>query len=91
MSLTLGSESGPICYVNEPTTCTDVVNQDSVGPTGFSWQACENRPKGKWCSREILHYLLISCIQIITTKIVSMALSTDNPWNVFRMLSRNKC
>ena len=31
----------PICYVNEPSACTDVVTADSTGPTGYSWQACE--------------------------------------------------
>ena len=31
---------GPICYVKEPTTCVDVVNSGSQGPTGYSWLAC---------------------------------------------------
>ena len=35
-------QNKPICYVNEPTTCADVVEIDSQGPTGYSWQACLN-------------------------------------------------
>ena len=35
--------NGPICYVNEPTTCIDVVNDGSQGSTGYSWDACQNR------------------------------------------------
>ena len=34
-------ENGPICFVKEPTTCGDVVNADSRGPTGYSWEACK--------------------------------------------------
>ena len=33
----------PLCYVDMPTTCTDVVYWDSKGPTGYSWEACQNR------------------------------------------------
>ena len=34
--------NGPICYVNEPTNCSDVINAGSDGPTGYSWDACRN-------------------------------------------------
>ena len=37
------SYNGPICYVNEPTTCTDVVNAGGGGRTGYSWEACQSR------------------------------------------------
>ena len=40
----------PICYVNMPTTCSDVevgllgiVYWNSKGPAGYSWEACQNR------------------------------------------------
>ena len=35
-------EKGPICYVNTPTTCSDVIDEDSRAPTGYSWDACNN-------------------------------------------------
>ena len=35
-------KKGPICYVNKPTTCSDVVDDDSQGPAGYSWEACHN-------------------------------------------------
>jgi hypothetical protein len=31
----------PICYVNEPSSCSDVQTHDSLGPTGYSWEACK--------------------------------------------------
>ena len=37
---------GPICYVNEPSTCTDIVDARSYGPTGYSWEACANKNLG---------------------------------------------
>ena len=35
-------EKGPFCYVNNPTTCSDVIDEDSQAPTGYSWEACNN-------------------------------------------------
>ena len=31
-----------ICYVNMPSTCSDLVSLDSQGPTPYSWEACGN-------------------------------------------------
>ena len=36
-------EKGPFCYVNIPTTCSDVIDADSQAPTGYSWEACNNK------------------------------------------------
>ena len=36
-------EKGPFCYVNIPTTCSDVIVEDSQAPTGYSWEACNNK------------------------------------------------
>merc|ERR1712018_563901 len=34
---------GPICYVNEPSTCTDLVESQSTGKR-YSWDACAPPP-----------------------------------------------
>jgi len=45
----------PICYVNEPTTCPDVV--ESLYPTGLSWQACLNYNGSNWFYKDDAHVL----------------------------------
>ena len=39
-------EKGPFCYVNTPSTCSDVIDEDSKASTGYSWEACNNN-RGK--------------------------------------------
>jgi len=34
---------GPICYVNQPSTCTDAVNSTSENGKQYSWEACNAR------------------------------------------------
>ena len=41
-------EKGPFCYVNNPTTCSDVIDEDSQAPTGYSWEACNNDKGKRW-------------------------------------------
>ena len=37
-------QTGPMCYVNEPSTCTDLVdgNQHDTTEKRYSWEACNN-------------------------------------------------
>ena len=39
-------QSGPICYVNEPSNCSDLVFSKSI-LRHYSWEACANPAKGK--------------------------------------------
>ena len=52
-------EKGPFCYVNIPSTCSDVIDEDSKALTGYSWEACNNN-RG-----ELLHIQICSYIYIL--------------------------
>ena len=48
-------EKGPFCYVNIPSTCSDVIDEDSKAPTGYSWEACNNsRGKSLACPNGVI-------------------------------------
>ena len=40
-------KSGPMCYVNEPSNCTDLVFSKSQ-KRWYSWEACVKSIKGNW-------------------------------------------
>ena len=41
-------DKGPLCYVEEPSTCPDVVNSQSEKGKRFSYEACTNGSSGKF-------------------------------------------
>ena len=54
-------EKGPFCYVNIPSTCSDVIDEDSKAQTGYSWEACNNsRGKILACTNVVIHLFLSS-------------------------------
>ena len=50
---------GPICYVNEPSTCSDI-RPSHYYPTGYSWEACDL--EHHWMGKFVKNVLMSSSL-----------------------------
>ena len=66
----------PICYVNEPTTCADVV--ETLYPMGYSSQACLNYNGSNWFYKGLMIIYLF--------KLLSRHNGSDFYYNYFLIL-----
>ena len=52
---------GPVCYVDETSTCTDLVGSSNEPGKQYSWEACSSREfTDKISPSESLYFLLVS-------------------------------